>query len=330
MTQSTIVIPTSPAWVQWRCVESIVYHPRLLYGRFGASPIGSGEAISLGAHLRNILMGHIQGTCITSVKVLGASHEYFTLPGVRESIDQIVLNLRGVVLKGRAQGLESGSLKVAGPGKVLAAHLKLPSWIVAVDASQLIATLDTAVEFQLELTIETGVGARRQDPPSTPLGMSSEIGVFLTKAVFSPIRRVNCTVHSLGDAPQSAELLFLEIETNGALTPSEARDEAFQLLVAQVVSALGGKALREPSKTSSLAADASIDQLGISSKVYGCLKRANVYTLTDLLSCTRESLLRINGIGERSIEQIIEALQRQGLSLLPPPSNQPSQAIRML
>nr|YP_009033831.1 alpha subunit of RNA polymerase [Mesotaenium endlicherianum]AHZ11214.1 alpha subunit of RNA polymerase [Mesotaenium endlicherianum] len=313
---------------EWKCIQSTVYETRLHYSRFAASPFLRGQANTLGVALRRSLLAEVEGLSITSAKVKGAPHEYATLPGVRESVHDVLLNLKDIVLAGQISTPTYISVSFVGPGKFKARDLILPSSLQVVDPSQHIVSLTKGTEFSMELRVECGKGYRIQDPRYL------ENGILPVDAIFTPVRNVTYTIHSLRTAEPSDELLFFEVWTNGALTPSQALQEASQRLMCLFTPLLeiekcpeifnkpedipynrpAFQVQKEPWLSENIAAlqvpeTCFIDQLDLPSRAYNCLKRSNIHTVADLRGKTEEDLLKIQHLGKKSVEQIVEALK---------------------
>ena len=198
------------------CLDRKVDSPRLYYSRFAISPLLSGQASILGNSIRKILLGEIQGTSVTCVTFTDIVNEYSNFPGIRESVHDILLNIRDIVLIGNTGKLQKGSIIFKGPGIITAKHIQLPSFVTLVDKTQHIAHVETNTEIKIDLVIEKGRGWQVQKDLSI-IGST-----FLIDAQFTPVKHVNYSIYSLGEGTVLQELLMLEIWTNGALTPEEA------------------------------------------------------------------------------------------------------------
>ena len=211
---------------EWKCVDDQPDTNRRLHSsRFALSPLFVDQAMTIGVAIRRALLSEVQGVCITSANIIGALHEYSTLDGVRESVDEILLNLKQIVLKGEVQKEYRASIFAQGPGVVTAEHIKLPSAIVAVDPDQPIATLVNDTQLCIELFIKH---------PKDPLGgfarqinrTNTNHEGFSIDANFTPVQKANFSIHSLGDPKGLQQLLLLEIWTNKTVTPAEALYQA--------------------------------------------------------------------------------------------------------
>jgi len=222
MENKTGLIHFSP---EWKCVDDQPDNNRRLhYSRFALSPLLVDQAMTIGVALRRSLLSEVEGISIISANIVGAVHEYSTLDGVRESVDEILLNLKQIVLKGELQKEQQASIFAQGPGVVTAEHIKFPSSIVAVDPDQPIATLINETQLCIELIIKQGVAKE--------LSRSKKISDgFSIDANFTPVQKANFSIHSVGDPKGLQQLLLVEIWTNKTLTPAEALYQAHASLL---------------------------------------------------------------------------------------------------
>jgi len=218
--------------IKWKCIESRIENPCLHYGRFILSPFQKGQADTLGSVLRRTLLNEIKGTAITYIrhilinnkKLEKVSHEYSHIEDVEESIHEIIFNLRQIVLKSCINESIFASICVSGPMRVTAGHIKLPSSVQIINKTQYIATITKPIDFSIDLVIERDRGFRINDTRFSHLGYSYSID-----ALFLPVRTVNYNIISKdGD---EKEILFLEIWTNGSLTPRESLRQASLKLI---------------------------------------------------------------------------------------------------
>jgi DNA-directed RNA polymerase subunit alpha len=211
--------------LEWKCVESRVDSKRLYYGRFILSPLRKGQADTVGIALRRALLGEIEGTCITRAKFGNVPHEYSTIVGIEESIQEILLNLKEIVLRSNLYGVRDASICVKGPRYITAQDIILPPSVEIVDTTQPIANLREPIDFCIELQIKRDRGYH------TELKKNSQDGSYPIDAVSMPVRNVNYSIFSCGNGNEKHEILFLEIWTNGSLTPKEALYEASRNLI---------------------------------------------------------------------------------------------------
>nr|YP_010724643.1 RNA polymerase alpha subunit [Sisyrinchium idahoense]WDW31856.1 RNA polymerase alpha subunit [Sisyrinchium idahoense] len=323
-------ITGSTRTLQWKCVESRVDSKRLYYGRFILSPLRKGQADTIGIAMRRALLGEIEGTCITRAKSEKGPHEYSTIVGIEESVHEILINLKEIVLRSNLYGVRDASIFVRGPRYVTAQDIISPPSVEIVDATQHIANLTEPIDFCIGLQIKRDRGYRIN--PTN----SSQDGSYPIDAVYMPIRNANHSIHSYGNGNEKQEILFLEIWTNGSLTPQEALYEASRNLIDLFIPFLQveeeGIRFEEnknrftlPSFTlqeqfnNNLKKNKKgiplkfifIDQSELSSRIYNCLKRSNIHTLLDLLSNSQEDLIRIEYFHTEDVKEILDTLQKR-------------------
>lgn len=316
--------------LQWRCVESKMESKRLLYGRFAISSFQKGQANTVGIAMRRALLNEIQGASITYVKMKKAKHEYSTIIGVQESIHDILINLKEIVLKSDSSESQKAYISISGPKKVTATDIKAPSCIRIIDNTQYIATLTKSVSLEIELNIEKDRGYRIDN-----LQKWKKDCIFPIDAVFMPIRNVNYSVHSFESEKKTKEILFLEIWTDGSLTPKEAFYEASRNLIDLFIPLINSEkkeiiigidqknesetpypiarfiSLDVNNTTKNIAfKHIFIDQLELPARAYNCLKKVDIHTIADLLNYNKEDLIKIKKFGKKSVEQVVEALKK--------------------
>nr|YP_010724213.1 RNA polymerase alpha subunit [Moraea polystachya]WDW31340.1 RNA polymerase alpha subunit [Moraea polystachya] len=314
--------------LQWKCVESRVDSKRLYYGRFILSPLMKGQADTIGIAMRRALLGEIEGTCITRAKSDKVPHEYSTIIGIEESVHEILINLKEIVLRSNLYGVRDASIFVRGPRYVTAQDIISPPSVEIVDPTQHIANLTEPIDLCIGLQIKRDRGYRIN--PTN----NFQDGSYPIDAVSMPIRNANHSIHSYGNGNEKQEILFLEIWTNGSLTPQEALYEASRNLIDLFIPFLHaeeeGIRFEEnknrftlPSFTfqngfTNLKKDKKgiplkcifIDQSELPSRIYNCLKRSNIHTLLDLLSNSQEDLMRIEYFHIEDVKQILDTLQK--------------------
>jgi DNA-directed RNA polymerase subunit alpha len=271
----------------------------------------------VGNSLRRVLLSNLEGTAVTAVRIAGVNHEFATIPGVREDVLDILLNMKQVVLKSYSAQPQIGRLLVQGPATVKAEHFDLPSEVELVDPNQYVATLSSGATLEMEFRIERGKGYRAVDKNRDD---SSSLDFLQIDSVFMPVRKVNYTVEDarIGGATEK-DRLVMEITTNGSFTPQEALSQAADILV-DLFNPLREIDFKEipddlrddEDPTSQI----PIEELQLSVRAYNCLKRAQINSVADLLDYTQEDLLEIKNFGQKSAEEVVEALQqRLGITL---------------
>nr|QIQ27627.1 RNA polymerase alpha subunit [Diodia virginiana] len=328
-------ITVSTRTLQWKCVESRTDSKRLYYGRFILSPLIKGQADTIGIAIRRALLGEIEGTCITRVKSDKVSHEYSIIMGIQESVHEILMNLKEIVLRSNLYGTCDASICVKGPRYVTAQDIVLPPYVQIVDNQQYIASLIEPIDLCIELEIERNRGYLKNTPQNL------QDGSYPIDAVFMPVRNANHSIHSYGNGNEKQEILFLEIWTNGSLTPKEALLEASRNLIDFFIpflhmeeenSHLENNQHRVPlspfifhdkltklrkNKKEIALKSIFIDQLELPPRIYNCLKRSNIYTLFDLLNNSQEDLMKIKHVCIEDIKQILDILEKHLVIYLP-------------
>nr|YP_009501277.1 RNA polymerase alpha subunit [Passiflora nitida]AXB37844.1 RNA polymerase alpha subunit [Passiflora nitida] len=315
--------------LQWKCVESRVDSKRLYYGRFILSPLMKGQADTIGIAMRRALLGEIEGTCITRAKSEKIPHEFSTIGGIQESVHEILMNLKEIVLRSNLYGTRDASICVKGPGYVTAQDIILPPSVEILDNTQHIASLREPIDLCIELQIERNRGYCIK--PTQNL----QDGSYSIDAVCMPVRNVNHSVYSYGNGNEKQEILFLEIWTNGSLTPKEALHEASRNLIDLFLPFLHVEEenlhfeknqhkitlplftfhdklvkLRKNKKEIPLKS-IFIDQLELTPKIYNCLKRSNIHTLSDLLKNSQEDLMKIEHFRMEDVKHILNILEME-------------------
>ena len=333
MVQEKVTVSTRP--LQWKCVESRADSKRLYYGRFILAPLMRGQADTIGIAMRRALLGEIEGTCITRVKFEKLPHEYSTIIGIQESVHEILMNLKEIVLRSNLYGTRDASICVKGPRYVTAQDIILPPSVEIVDNTQHIANLTEPITLCIELQIKRDRGYRIKTPNNF------QNGSYPIDAVFMPVRNANHSIHSYGNGNEKQEILFLEIWTNGSLTPKEALHEASRNLIDLFIPFLHMEEENSHLENNQHAVPLSpftfhdklaklikkkkeialksifIDQSELPPRIYNCLKRSNIYTLLDLLNKSQEDLMKIEHFRIEDVKEILVVLEKHLAIFLP-------------
>nr|YP_009092713.1 RNA polymerase alpha subunit [Eustrephus latifolius]AIR12546.1 RNA polymerase alpha subunit [Eustrephus latifolius] len=318
-------IAGSTRTLQWKCVESRIDSKRLYYGRFLLSPLMKGQADTIGIAIRRALLGEIEGTCITRVKSEKVPHEYSTIVGIEESIHEILINLKEIVLRSNLYGVRDASICVRGPRYVTAQDIILPPSVEIVDTTQHIANLTEPIDLRIGLQIKRDRGYRMNSTNN------SQDGSYPIDAVSMPVRNANHSIHPYGNGNEKQEILFLEIWTNGSLTPKEALFEASRNLIDLFIPFLHAEERdihfekNKKNRLTNLKKNKKgiplkcffIDQSELPPRTYNCLKRSNIHTLLDLLNKSQEDLMRIEYFRTEDVKQILDTLQKDFAINLP-------------
>lgn len=285
-------------------------------GVFLIGPLERGQATTLGNSLRRVLMGGLEGSAVTAVRIAGVNHEYATIPGVREDVLDILLNCKQISVDSRSQELEIGRLVVTGPAEVKAKDIQFSSQVEVVDGDRPIATVHEGHNLELELHVERGTGYRPVDRRNEE---TSAIDLLQIDAVFMPITRVNFTIDetAVAEGGSTRERLKMELVTDGSTSPDDALAEAANQLIELFQPLATVSMVEEVPEEPEPAAEAQIplEELNLSVRAYNCLKRAQVNSVSDLMGFSYEDLLEIKNFGSKSADEVIEALERIGISI---------------
>lgn len=327
------------------CLQYRIEEQCLHYGRFSIGPIQRGQGITVGNALRRVLVSELSGVAITSIEFLNFDsiiHEFSTLPGVRESVFELLLSLKDIVIsKVDSQRIlepQKCLLSLRGPGVVKANAIQLPDMLQLVDPNQSIATLYSEhVFFDLELTIQEGQGLYVGNPKDK----RTDIQSIPVESTFVPVKKVHYIVedYEVGNSEmEKCERIMLEVWTNGSIYPIEAIHQGTKVLMDLFMPLLELKEPQEeklpfvlpsphlpqpnvmsPTNVSVETLPSNqilIEDLGLSVRSYNCLKSAHIHTVSDLLDYSKENLLEIKNFGKKSAEEVVEALQnRLGIEL---------------
>nr|WP_257473439.1 DNA-directed RNA polymerase subunit alpha [Prochlorococcus marinus] len=297
-------------------IDHQVSNDRSQTGVFLIGPLERGQATTLGNSLRRVLMGGLEGSAVTAVRIAGINHEYATIPGVREDVLDILLNCKQLSVDSRSQDLEIGRLVVTGPAEVKAKDIQFSSQVDVVDGDRPIATVHEGHNLELELHVERGIGYRPVDRRNEE---TSAIDLLQIDAVFMPITRVNFTIDetAVAEGGSTRERLKMELVTDGSTSPDDALAEAANQLIELFQPLATVSMVEEIPEEPEPAAEAQIplEELNLSVRAYNCLKRAQVNSVSDLMGFSYEDLLEIKNFGSKSADEVIEALERIGISI---------------
>ena len=295
------------------------------YGKFVVEPLERGYGTTLGNSLRRIMLSSLPGAAVSHVKIDGVLHEFSSIPGVKEDVTEIVMNLKSLSIKNTSETDEpkTAYIDFAGEGVVTAADIKVDSDIEILNPETVIATLNGGADSKLsmEITISKGRGYVSADKNKND---DLAIGVIPIDSIFTPVERVNLTVENtrVGQITDF-DKLTLDVYTNGTLAPDEAVSLAAKVLnehlklfidlseVAQVAEVMIDK---EDDITQAVL-EMSIDELELSVRSYNCLKRAGINTVEELTNRTPEDMMKVRNLGRKSLEEVLGKLKELGLEL---------------
>jgi DNA-directed RNA polymerase subunit alpha len=302
-------------------------------GTFTIEPLDKGFGYTFGNSLRRVLLSSLGGAAITSVRIEGVAHEFSTIPGLKEDVTDIVLNLKDIVVRMHTDADEVETPLVAtGPGEVKAKDIDLPAGVEILNPDAHIATLEKKTKLEMYLTIGRGRGYSQADENKSD---DKPIGVIPIDSIFSPIRRAAYNVDSARVGQRTDfDKLQLEVETDGSIEPGAALRDAAEILIkslaifttadrvdelrgegAVVVAENGGPGEAPPVPGADGLDEILIEELELGVRSYNCLKRAGIQTVGELIRKSESELNAIPNFGRKSIEEVEETLRARGLGL---------------
>lgn len=295
------------------------------YGKFICEPLERGYGTTFGNSLRRMLLSSLEGAAITSIRIDGVLHEFSTIPGVRDDVTNIVLNLKELCLKMAGNEPRIIRIDVEGEKEVTAADIICDADIEILNPDLHIATVNEDGKLKIEMTVERGRGYVPADKNKKP---DDTIGVIPIDSIFSPVKRVNYTVQDtrVGNVTDY-DRLILEVWTDGSLRPEEAVSKAAGILVMHLKLFQNMDGLPEEEEEeeatfpeeeeddSSKVLDMTIEDLDFSVRSFNCLKRANINTVADLAEKTEDDMMKVRNLGRKSLEEVKKKLEELGLTL---------------
>ena len=288
--------------------------------RFAIGPLVKGFGFTLGNSLRRTLLSSIPGAAVTQVRFDDALHEFDTLPGIKEDVTDIILNVKDIVLRSTSDEAVILRLDVRGPGQVTAGDIQCPSDVEILNRDLVLASLNAKGRLAIDLTVERGRSYASADKNKK----SQTIGVIPVDSIFSPVRRVAILVEATRvEQDTDYDKLILDIETDGSISPAEALASAgatmreVMELVASMSDEPQGLSLGDvgASTSGSPDLDLPIEELDLSERPRNCLKRAQINTIGELVLKTEDDLLAITNFGQKSLDEVIVKLDERGLVL---------------
>ena len=299
-------------------------------GKFIVEPLERGFGITLGNSLRRIMLSSLPGYAVTSIKIDGVLHEFSTIPGVKEDVTEIVLNVKGIIAKIHGHAPKTVIIDVVGAQEITAADIKLDSDIEILNPNHHIATVGEGERFYMELTFDHGRGYVSQernkqlDAQMRAANVSAPIGTIFTDSIYTPVYNVNYSVENtrVGNVTDY-DKLTLEILTNGTITAKEAisfgakiLNEHLNLFVDLSDEAKNVEIMVEREETKKeKVLEMTIEDLDMSVRSFNCLKRAGIDTVEDLTNRTEEDMIKVRNLGKKSLEEVIQKLHSLGLDL---------------
>ncbi|MBY4973599.1 DNA-directed RNA polymerase subunit alpha [Streptococcus suis] len=291
------------------------------YGRFVIEPLERGYGTTLGNSLRRVLLASLPGAAITSIKIDGVLHEFDTVPGVREDVMQIILNIKGIAVKSYVEDEKKIELDVVGPAEVTAGDILTDSDIEIVNPDHYLFTIAEGKTFKAILTVNSGrgyvpaEGNKKDDAP---------VGTLAVDSIYTPVKKVNYQVEPARVGSNDGfDKLTLEINTNGTIIPEDALGLSARILMEHLglftdltEVAKSAEVMKETETASDdRMLDRTIEELDLSVRSYNCLKRAGINTVFDLTEKTEPEMMKVRNLGRKSLEEVKVKLADLGLGM---------------
>lgn len=299
-----------------KCLKSEKIESGAFHGQFLISSLKPGQGITIGNQLRRVLLNDLGGVAISAVRIAGISHEFSTIPGVREDILEILLNLKGIVVKSKTQTPQFGRLKIQGPTVVTADLIHLPANLQIVNPTHYIMTISTSNILEIEFKFEYGTGYKL----ASQTFLEENENYLQLDTIFMPVQKVDFKIENVYDNNNNInERVFLDIWTNGSISPNDALKSAVQITVDLFGLLLENKPTKENNKsepkTHSISIEPytniAIEELQLSVRAYNCLKKAQINTVGDLLQYSPEKLQELKNFGRKSADEVFSTLKNK-------------------
>jgi DNA-directed RNA polymerase subunit alpha len=299
-----------------KCLKSEKIESGACHGQFLINSLRPGQGITIGNQLRRVLLNDLGGVAISAARIAGVSHEFSTIPGVREDILEILLNLKEIVLKSKTQSPQFGRLKIQGPTVVTADLIQLPPTIEIVNPNQYIMTISTSNILEIEFKFEYGTGYKL----ASQTFLEENENYLQLDAIFMPIQKVDFKIENVYDNLNNiSERLFIDVWTNGSISPVEAIKEAGQITIDLFTSLIENKDTNSqsefhskiPSMSIEPYTNIAIEELQLSVRAYNCLKKAQINTVGDLLQYSPERLQELKNFGRKSADEVFSTLKNK-------------------
>ena len=291
------------------------------YGKFVVEPLERGYGTTLGNSLRRVLLSSLPGTAATSIKIEGVQHEFSTIPGVKEDVTEIVLNVKQITAKLHTEGKKMAVIEAVGPGLVTAGDIKCDSEMEILNPELPIATLSDGAKLTMELSFDHGRGYVSADKNKQP---TQPIGVIPVDSIYTPIHKVNYTVEPTRVGSMTDyDKLILEVYTDKTISAKDAVSLSAKILTdhlnlfVELSEEIGSKAIvvEKTSDTQDKVLEMTIEELDLSVRSFNCLKRAGINTVADLVNTTEEDMMKVRNLGRKSYEEVVNKLADMGLNL---------------
>ena len=291
------------------------------YGKYVVEPLERGYGTTLGNSLRRILLSSLPGTAATSIKIAGAQHEFSTVPGVKEDVTEIVLNVKKIIARLHCQGTKTVFIDATGEREVTAGDIKADGEVEILNPEQHICSLGPDASFNMEITLSHGRGYVPSDKNKTP---NMPIGTIAVDSIYTPVYKVNYTVENtrVGNMTDY-DKLTLEVWTDSTISARDAVSLGAKILsdhlslftnLSETVASKPTMAEKAETHRDKVL-EMTIEELDLSVRSFNCLKRANINNVEDLISRTGEDMMKVRNMGRKSLEEVQNKLAMMGLSL---------------
>ena len=291
------------------------------YGKYVVEPLERGYGTTLGNALRRIMLSSLPGTAATSIKIAGVQHEFTTIPGVKEDVTEIVLNIKQLITKLHSEGGKTVFIEAVGPCEVTAGDIKSDGEVEVLNPELHIATLGSGATLNMEITLSHGRG---YVPADRNKAQQNIIGVIPVDSIYTPVYKVNYTVENtrVGNMTDF-DKLTIEVWTDSTISARDAVSLGAKILCdhftlfTDLSENVGSKpTVVEKAETQrDKVLELTIEELDLSVRSFNCLKRANINTVEDLISKTEDEMMKVRNLGRKSLEEVINKLSMMGLSL---------------
>ena len=302
-------------------IECIDSQEDVSYGKYIVEPLERGYGTTLGNSLRRILLSSLPGTAATSIKIAGVQHEFSTVPGVKEDVTEIVLNVKKIIAKLHCQGTKTVYIDAAGECEVTAGDIKADGEVEILNPEQHICSLGPDASFNMEITLSHGRGYVPSDKNKTP---NMPIGTIAVDSIYTPVYKVNYTVENtrVGNMTDY-DKLTLEVWTDSTISARDAVSLGAKILsdhlslftnLSETVASKPTMAEKAETHRDKVL-EMTIEELDLSVRSFNCLKRANINNVEDLISRTGEDMMKVRNMGKKSLDEVQNKLAMMGLSL---------------
>ena len=302
-------------------IECIETPTESSYGKYIIEPLERGYGTTLGNSLRRVLLSSLPGTAVTSIRINGVQHEFSTIPGVKEDVTEIVLNVKSIIARLHSEGAKTVYIEAVGEGVVTAGDIKTDAEVEVLNPEQPIATLEPDGALSMELTFDHGRGYVSADKNKNP---QTAIGTIPVDSIYTPVLKVNYSVENTRVGNQTDfDKLTIEVWTDKTITARDAVSLGAKILCdhftlfTDLSDTVGNHptVVEKTEQQRDKVLEMTIEELDLSVRSFNCLKRANLNTVEDLISKTQDEMIKVRNLGRKSLEEVEHKLAQMGLSL---------------